>query len=68
MTTATDSTSMRTSGIRQRRESVGVSRLELAIRSKCSVTSLAQIEAGLLPHRGEVLPRVVAALERLEDG
>lgn len=52
--------------IRQRRESIGVSRAVLARHSDCSLTYLASLEAGIVPRLSLVLPRVLAALDRLE--
>jgi transcriptional regulator with XRE-family HTH domain len=50
-------------GIRQERESRGLTREQLAIRAKCSVTMLGQIERGVIPTRGIVVDKVLRALE-----
>ncbi len=41
-------------------------RAGLAAQVSCSVTHLQNIEAGVVPHRGDVLPRLLAALDAAE--
>ncbi len=67
-TTATTEPTIRPAAvdIRRWRESVGLSRASLAARAKCSVTHLANIEAGVVPSYGDVLPRLFEALNELE--
>lgn len=52
--------------MRKRRDRLRITRAQLASRAGCSLTYLATIEAGVLPVRSDVLPRVLAALAALE--
>lgn len=52
--------------VRTRREHLDVTRAQLAVRARTSMTYLAAIEAGCIPARSAVLPRVLAALDELE--
>jgi predicted transcriptional regulator len=52
--------------IRERRESLGISRMALAARAGCSVPYLQTIEAGVIPRLSNVMPRLEAALAGLE--
>jgi len=52
--------------VRQWRESFGMSRATLAALARCSVTHLANIEAGVVPSQGTVMPRILQALNELE--
>jgi predicted transcriptional regulator len=48
--------------IQSRRRELGLSRQELASRAGCSMSYLALIEGGFMPHESSVLPRVLSAL------
>lgn len=52
--------------IRARRESLGLTRPELAVAARCSLTWLANIEAGCLRRHSEVLGRINVALDAAE--
>jgi predicted transcriptional regulator len=52
--------------VRGRREALGVSQVQLALRSGVSLTWLRAIEAGLQPTGSRALARVETALDRLE--
>lgn len=52
--------------LRQRRLRLGLSRARLAGLARCSVTSIDNLEAGYIPTRSRVLPRVLDVLDRLE--
>lgn len=44
-----------------------MTRARLAVAANCSITYLQNIEAGVLPsRRSQVMPRLIAALDRLE--
>lgn len=62
----TTTTPTPTGELRERRERIGLARLALAARAGCSLTTLANIEAGIVPRRSEVLPRILEALDRAE--
>jgi predicted transcriptional regulator len=51
--------------IRARRIALGATRQEIAHEAECSMSYLAALEAGFAATRSNVLPRVVAALDRL---
>jgi transcriptional regulator with XRE-family HTH domain len=61
MTTTTSS-----AGLRERREALGLTRVQLAIAAECSVAQLQNLEAGLRPARSAVLERVELALDARE--
>ena len=50
-------------GIGDLRRSAGLSQQELANRAACSIGMVRMIEAGAVPKRSSVLPRVIAALD-----
>jgi len=52
---------------RARRKSVGLTQAQLAKAADCSPASIANIEAGYVPRASRVVPRVLAALDLLED-
>ena len=52
--------------IRARRERVGLSREALAAHVGCSLTYLANIEAGVIPQLSRVMPRLEVTLKSLE--
>jgi transcriptional regulator with XRE-family HTH domain len=54
--------------IRADRKSVGISQRELALLAECSVATIANLESGLVPNRGQVLPRVLKTLADLQSG
>ena len=53
-------------GIGDLRRSAGLSQQELANRAACSIGMVRMLEAGAVPRRSSVLPRVVAALNDVE--
>jgi predicted transcriptional regulator len=55
-----------TTDLRGRRDQLGETRLEVAIRAKVSLAHLASLEGGLRPGASEALTRVEAALDALE--
>jgi predicted transcriptional regulator len=57
-------TAVTTGNIRERREQLDISRLNLAVKAGVSSTWLAEIEAGRQP-RGEALTSVLAALDEV---
>jgi predicted transcriptional regulator len=52
--------------VRARREKVGLTRVQLAVRAALSVTHLANIEAGVIPAGGAAFGRVLDALSVAE--
>ncbi|MGI8623714.1 MAG: helix-turn-helix domain-containing protein [Solirubrobacteraceae bacterium] len=63
MSTATTSTdSPGGFDVRSARQAVGLTRAQLAVRADCSLASLGNIEAGVIPRRSAVLERVAAVL------
>jgi transcriptional regulator with XRE-family HTH domain len=53
--------------IRRRRQRIGITRLQLAIRSGVSLSHLSDLEGGLSPRTGsQALAKVEATLDRLE--
>jgi transcriptional regulator with XRE-family HTH domain len=52
--------------LRQRRESLGLTRVTLAALSRCSPAQLGAIEVGYSPRRSRVLERARAALDGLD--
>lgn len=67
-TTTTDSLSraqptLPVAEIRKEREAKGLTREQLAVRAKCSVAMLGQIERGVIPRRGIVVSKVLHALQ-----
>jgi predicted transcriptional regulator len=68
MTTATTSARVgRQSDVRARRTRLGLNRAELAALAQCSVTHLQNIEAGVIPNGGIVMPRILGTLSNLES-
>jgi ribosome-binding protein aMBF1 (putative translation factor) len=53
--------------IRERRERLGLARTALAARAPCSVTHLQNIEAGVIPQNGNVVPLILKALDDAES-
>lgn len=53
--------------LRARRERLGLTRYQLAAQVGCSLTTVANIEAGIVPRSSSVLPRILAALRGLES-
>jgi transcriptional regulator with XRE-family HTH domain len=53
--------------IRELRRAAGITQRELAILADCSVGTIANLENGEIPKRGEVLPRVLQTLADLEN-
>jgi predicted transcriptional regulator len=53
-------------GLRERRVAAGLSQQRLARLARCSIASVAVLEAGYRPARSAVLRRILAALERAE--
>jgi len=49
--------------LRAARLEAGLSRAALAGRAECSLASVANLEAGYIPKRSDVLPRILAVLE-----
>ena len=54
--------------VRERRVVLGLTQRQLAIAARCSLPSVANLEAGVLPRRSEVVPRILAALDAAERG
>jgi transcriptional regulator with XRE-family HTH domain len=54
--------------LRARREALGLPRTEVARLAGCSNSMLREIECGVIPKRGRVLPAVLAVLDRHEAG
>jgi predicted transcriptional regulator len=54
------------SSVRERRIAAGMTQRELAIAADCSLPSVGNLEAGVLPRRSEVVPRILAALDAAE--
>jgi predicted transcriptional regulator len=54
------------SSVRERRIATGMTQRQLAIAADCSLPSVANLEAGVLPRRSEVVPRILAALDAAE--
>jgi transcriptional regulator with XRE-family HTH domain len=52
--------------LRSRRKALGITRLELARIVGCSSTMLGELEAGVIPKSGRVLPAVLDVLDRRE--
>jgi transcriptional regulator with XRE-family HTH domain len=52
--------------LRERRLAAGLTQRQLAIAAGCSLPSVANIEAGVMPRRSEVVPRLLAALDAAE--
>jgi predicted transcriptional regulator len=52
--------------LRQRRKTLGLSQEKLAREAGCSTMSVRLLEGGFVPERSAVLPRLLAALARLE--
>lgn len=52
--------------LRDRRVAAGLTQRQLAIAARCSLPSVANLEAGVLPRRSNVVPRILAALEVAE--
>lgn len=49
--------------VRQMRLRAGLTQRQLAALAGCSLSYLSNVEAGCVPRRGDVLPRIIAALE-----
>lgn len=60
-------TTTATGNLRERRIAAGMTQRQLATEAGCSLTHLGDIEAGCLPRRSAVLPRVLDALKRREE-
>lgn len=45
------------------RKQAGLTRAQVCIAARCSLTALGNLEAGLIPQRSDVLPRVLAVLQ-----
>jgi predicted transcriptional regulator len=56
----------RTDTVRERRDRLGLTRAELAVRADCSMSYLQVVEAGALPRLSNVMPRIEKALTELE--
>ncbi len=52
--------------LRERRQALGLTRIDLALTADVSITHIATLEAGLVPRRSQALGRVVAALDAAE--
>jgi transcriptional regulator with XRE-family HTH domain len=52
--------------VRERRIAAGMTQRQLAIAAGCSLPSVSNLEAGVLPRRSEVVPRILAALDAAE--
>lgn len=48
------------------RRAIGLTQQALAHRAACSIGMVRMLEAGAMPHRSQVLPRVIAALTDVE--
>ncbi len=53
-------------GVRQRRQAVGLTQIELAARAGCALSSVFNLEAGIVPRRSRVVPRILAVLDQAE--
>lgn len=53
--------------VRSRRRAAGITQRELAVEASCSIGSVANLEAGVVPRRSEVLDRILEALGRVEN-
>lgn len=49
--------------LRARREALGVTQRDLAVKAKCSPSTINNIEAGCVPRRGTMLDRLNRALD-----
>jgi predicted transcriptional regulator len=62
-----DNNSPRTTGdIRARREAAGLTQRQLASAARCSLTFIANIEAGCGPRKSRVMPRIFDAIDVAE--
>jgi predicted transcriptional regulator len=52
--------------VRGRRIAAGLTQRQLARAADCSLPSVANLEAGLLPQRSVVVPRILCALDAAE--
>jgi predicted transcriptional regulator len=52
--------------MRDRRIAAGLTQRQLARAADCSLPSVANLEAGLLPQRSVVVPRILRALDAAE--
>jgi predicted transcriptional regulator len=64
--TTTPETVRRAADIRVRRRALRISRTALAVYAGCSLSHLQNIEQGAIPTHGDVVPKVLAALDELE--
>jgi predicted transcriptional regulator len=53
--------------LRWRREALGISREKLAWKVGCSSSYVQMLESGFQPARSDVLPRLLAVLDELEE-
>ena len=53
-------------GIRARRKALGLTQRDLAAKAGCSLSYLTNMEAGCVPVRSNVAPRVLGVLKGLE--
>src|SRR5947208_506412 len=67
MATIMTTTAGESEAIRARRVSVGLTQRQLAVRAAVSLTTVANIEAGLIPGRSEAIGRILAALHDVEQ-
>lgn len=67
MHTITTTPAAEAAAIRTRRLSLGLTQRQLAARAACSLTWVANIEAGCVPNRSDAIERIYAALDEVES-
>ncbi len=53
--------------MRQRRQAVGLTQIEVAARAGCALSSVFNLEAGIVPRRSRVVPAILAVLDQAEQ-
>jgi predicted transcriptional regulator len=66
MTTTTTVRAMGALQIPQRRRAIGLTQRQLAVAAECSLSALANIEAGCVPRSSAVFARIIAVLDQRE--
>jgi predicted transcriptional regulator len=66
MTTIITERSAESRRLRAQREAVGLTQRQVAVAAGCSLSTVANVEAGCVPSRSEAIGRIRAALDAAE--
>ncbi len=52
--------------MRERRQGAGLTQIEVAARAGCALSTVFNLEAGIVPRRSRVVPAILAVLDQAE--